>query len=321
MKKHMTIPKAIVILGLAWLGTSASATTYTWNSSSAGNWSDTTANGWNTGGAYPSAADDVAIFRRTLTSNTTITVDAANARMGQLLLSGSATAGGWTLAGANPLTFDSVTGVTVITSAVGTNVISAPIALVTNLTVAVTNTSLTLSGRISGSGTIQKTGSATLTMSGSNAFSGGVVMNAGALVLSGTNTFSGGVSLNAGTLYIWNNYALGTGTFTINGGSVNVDASRTLTNLSGIVLNGSFGHPGYSSTTYDLNFGAIPVNLASNVTVAPQYGNNNNVGGLIFPGSITGVGSLTVNRTNAYAGYMALYGSNTFSGGLTLQSA
>src|SRR6185369_17953 len=52
---------------------------------------------------------------------------------------------------------------------------------------------------------------------------------AGALTLSGANTFDGGVNLNAGTLNINNATALGTGTFTIAGGTINNNSGGAIT--------------------------------------------------------------------------------------------
>src|SRR5439155_5633998 len=52
-------------------------------------------------------------------------------------------------------------------------------------------------------------------------FTGGLVR------LGGANTFSGGVTLTAGNLVLANNAALGTGTFTVNGGSVQIDPAAT----------------------------------------------------------------------------------------------
>src|SRR5207253_3337467 len=55
-------------------------------------------------------------------------------------------------------------------------------------------------------------------------------LNTGSLVrLGGANTFAGGVNLTAGNLQIANSAALGTGTFTVNGGTVQFDPGATTT--------------------------------------------------------------------------------------------
>src|SRR5262249_7619643 len=55
-------------------------------------------------------------------------------------------------------------------------------------------------------------------------------LNTGGLIrLGGANTFAGGVNLTAGNLQISNSAALGTGTFTVNGGTVQFDPAATAT--------------------------------------------------------------------------------------------
>lgn len=61
----------------------------------------------------------------------------------------------------------------------------------------------------------------------------------GTLTLSGTNTYSGATTLNSGRLNIGNNSALGTGDLIINGGTLSDDGTaRTITN--NVVANSSF---------------------------------------------------------------------------------
>lgn len=79
-------------------------------------------------------------------------------------------------------------------------------------------TALTSSG-----GALTKSGTGTLTLSGNNTFSGGVTLSAGGLILNSTN-------------------ALGTGTFTINGGYFDTTAIRFI--YLPIVINASFSFTG-----------------------------------------------------------------------------
>jgi len=57
-----------------------------------------------------------------------------------------------------------------------------------------------------------------------------VKQDPGLLRLSGVNTFNGGLTLQGGTLRLDSNSALGTGTFTVTGGSIDVGADRSLSN-------------------------------------------------------------------------------------------
>jgi len=93
----------------------------------------------------------------------------------------------------------------------------------TPASVAVNNSSLsyTISGSsISGTGSLSKSGSGTLTLGGANSFSGGVTLTAGPLTLGNAN-------------------ALGTGPLTLNGGILNNNGSYTVTN--NIIVSGSGG--------------------------------------------------------------------------------
>lgn len=110
--------------------------------------------------------------------------------------------------------------------------------------------SLTLSNSISSSGalTLTKIGSSTLT-------------------LSGTNTYTGGTTLSAGTLIVGNSQAFGTsaGTFTITGGSL--DASSSITTLNyPLALNGDFTFTGTNSL--NLGTGTITMNGDRTITIS-----------------------------------------------------
>jgi autotransporter-associated beta strand protein len=99
---------------------------------------------------------------------------------------------------------------------------------------------LTLSGVVSGTGSLQKTG-------------------AGTLVLSGSNSHSGGTTLVSGTLGANSNTALGTGLLTLNGGVLTTSGTRNFANSVSVGGNTSL-------TGQTMNFSGT-VSLAANATL------------------------------------------------------
>ena len=151
-----------------------------------------------------------------------------------------------------------------------------------------------------------------VTMSGNVVNTGGISKtNAGILVLSGSgNTFSGGVTLGQGTLRVGANNALGTGAFTINGGTFasSSSAARTVTNNITMGGNASLGD---ATGTGALTLSNI--NLAG-TTRTFTVGNNTTVAGVISNGSGT------PGLTKAGSGTLTLSGSNTYSGITTINA-
>ncbi len=160
-----------------------------------------------------------------------------------------------------------------------------------NRTVTVTSNNLTVGGVISGSGY-------SLTKAG-----------AGTLTLGGSNTYSGGTTLSAGQLNINNAHALGSGTFTISGGTIGntSGAAITLSTNNAENWNGNFTFAG----TNDLNLGTGAVTMSSSRTVTVASNN------LTVRGAISGSG---YSLTKAGAGTLTLGGANSYSGGTTLSA-
>lgn len=91
---------------------------------------------------------------------------------------------------------------------------------------------ISFAGAISGSGILKQLGSGTLTLTGTNTYSGGTQINAGRVQIASTaNLGSGGLSLDGGTLAVGaNSFSLGkTVQLNAGGGSFVVDAGATLT--------------------------------------------------------------------------------------------
>ena len=127
----------------------------------------------------------------------------------------------------------------------------------------------------------------------------------GTLALAGSNTYSGGTILNAGTLLINNARALGTGAFTINGGTIDNNTEATVTNANNNAQywNGDFAFHG----SMGLDLGAGAVTLGGNRAVSNGY----NV--LTVSGAIND-GGKNYSLTKIGAGTLTLAGANTYGG-------
>jgi autotransporter-associated beta strand protein len=92
-----------------------------------------------------------------------------------------------------------------------------------------TNTTLTNSGDVSGTGGLIKNGEGGLDLTGTVSHSGGTTVNEGELTLSGQNTYTGGTTLNGGVLNVSSDGNLGdaTGGLTFNGGVLQASSSMT----------------------------------------------------------------------------------------------
>jgi autotransporter-associated beta strand protein len=191
-----------------------------------------------------------------------------------------------------------------MTSARNNFTIGTKVDLGSSQTWAVSNTkTLAVSGVISGASdkVLTKNGSGTLT-------------------LGGTNTYSGGTVLNDGTLNITANDSLGSGTLTINGGTLNNSLSVYTTNANATVINNDFtvsmtGNRG-------LNLGGNGISLGSaagssrTITVVTNVSGN---GLMAFRGAIAN-GTTANQLIKSGDGAIGLFGTNTYNGGTVLNN-
>jgi fibronectin-binding autotransporter adhesin len=210
---------------------------------------------------------------------------------------------------------------------------------------------LIFTGVISNAGT----GTKTLTLGGTNtaanAIQTALTDGSGTLALaksdtsnwnlSATNTYSGGTTLNAGTLILGSASAIGTGTLTITGGTLDSTISALITN-NAVSLNGSLIFGGTSSLT--LGTGVVTIgnanrditlNGSSTLTMGEVQWNSTNVSRMFTVNQGTGSGAALVlggfqlninadttakNRTITGTGNVTISGAvangNAFANGL-----
>ena len=123
---------------------------------------------------------------------------------------------------------------------------------------------------------------------------------AGVVDLTGNSTFTGGTTLTAGTLLLTHDSALGTGTFTINGGKITSSASGRIT-ANPQVWGGDWTFGGANNWAT----GVSTVNLTGNRTVTVSGVGIPNVNSVISgSGDIikAGSGNLTLSNSNSYVG-------------------
>jgi autotransporter-associated beta strand protein len=247
------------------------------NTGTAGNWS--TASLWSP--ALPTSGTSTALTFNILGGNTnayTFTNDLGAFTANSLSFNhfGSGT---FTVAlGSNALTLDGTNPFFSLNGA-GASVISGAGGVVLNANTSVLgsgNGSLNISSVISGGGSL------TINQTGRGIFS-----------LTGANTFTGGVTLQAGILQLGNATALGTGTLTVNGGSLRFSLASTIANN---------------------------VTLNNTLTIANGTGILNATSSATLTGILSGNGGLSVIGYNTSSG-VTLQGANTFTGAVTIGSA
>ncbi|MGH8094212.1 MAG: autotransporter-associated beta strand repeat-containing protein, partial [Chthoniobacterales bacterium] len=120
------------------------------------------------------------------------------------------------------------------------------------LSVGSNNLSATFSGVIQDAGSLTKIGSGTLTLSGTNLYTGGTTISAGALVVSnksGSGTGTGAISVNAGTL---GGSGIISGAVTVSANGVLAPAHGTTTQAT-LTIQSSLTFSASSTYTYTFN--------------------------------------------------------------------
>jgi autotransporter-associated beta strand protein len=196
------------------------------------------------------------------------------------------------------------------------------------LTVGGNNSSTSFAGAIAGPGTLTKTGTGTLTLSGMNSYAGLTTVNGGTLALAGGGSLAGPVQnnagfTNAGTVNgLFTNAGTLASTGTLGGGLAN-NAGATA-NLSGTVAGAVSNSGTITLTGLTSGIGALTqqgtgtLNLAG---FATSIGSLSGSGAINLGAAVLTVGSL--NSSTSFAGAIAGSGglTKTGTGTLTLSGA
>ena len=239
-----------VTMTIDWAGLVAE-----WNVDANGNWG--TASNWTP--SEPDAATATAYFGPMITAPRTITLNAPKT-VGAMVFNN---ANAYTIAGVNTLTIGDGGSAQAIQVSNGSHTISAGLALASNTTFEIaTSQAMTVSGQVSGTGSLTKASGGTLVLSATNSYTGDTVINGGVIEFTTGSIPSLNVAISGGTL----RYATGN----------TEDISAKFVTL------GTDG-------------GSIDTN-GNNVTLANSFGAG--VGGL----TKAGAGTLTLGGFNSYQG-------------------
>ena len=161
-------------------------------------------------------------------------------------------------------------------------------------------------GGISGTGSVTKLGTGTVTLSGANSYSGGTTISAGALQ-GDTTSLQGNITDNASLIF--GQAVDGTYAGVVSGtGSLTKQGAGTLT-LSGI--NTYSGGTTISAGALQINAGNLTGNIVDNASLIFNQPTDGT-----YAGAVSGSGSLT----KAGAGTLTLSGANSYSGGTTISA-
>jgi fibronectin-binding autotransporter adhesin len=182
-----------------------------------------------------------------------------------------------------------------------------------------------------GTGAVTMNGNRTVTVNANSLTVGGAIgdggnayrltkAGAGTLVLSASNAFTGGVTLSTGTLAINNNRALGSGTFTLQGGTIVNTSGSAVSVANAVSINGDFSYPmSTGATEIVINGPATLGSAAGTVRTIDASATSAGAGGLVFTGGISD-GTTATSIRKIGGGQLQLNGSSSFTGGVALDA-
>ncbi len=205
--------------------------------------------------------------------------------------------------------------------------------------------SVTSSGTISGSGTLEQAGGGTLTLSGANAYAGGTTLSSGTIEIGNDSALgTGSLSMAAGTTLSFNGDYTIANDIAIKGDPYFTPSSGHTDTISGVISDGS------SAGTLEMNGAGTLVLTGTNTytgstTISSgtlQIGNGGTTGSIIggstgpITSNITDNGALVFDRSDevtyggeisgsgsleqAGGGKLILEGTNTYRGGTVISS-
>ncbi|ERS02997.1 autotransporter-associated beta strand repeat-containing protein [Labrenzia sp. C1B70] len=166
------------------------------------------------------------------------------------------------------------------------------------------------SGAISGAGRFEKSGAGTLSLTGTNTYSGGTAVSAGTLEANST-AISGNINVSSGATMRFNQMSIGSYSGAISGaGRFEKSGAGTLS-LTG--TNTYSGGTAVSAGTLEANSTAISGNINVSSGATMRF-NQTSIGS--YSGAISGAGRFEKSG----AGTLSLTGTNTYSGGTAVSA-
>lgn len=305
-----------------------------WIVDGSGSW----ANSANWNGTFPNATGATANFNTVLSAPATVTLDGSKTVGAITFLSGT---NGYTIAAGSggSLIFDNGASGSSILNGDGTHTISAPVTLTTDTVIntAAIDDSITLSDVISGGGDLEKTGPGSLSLLGSNTFTGLLTVSGGTVNFANGGLGAGNLLLS-GSKLVWepgNSQDISNRTITL-ADNVTLDIGSNDVTLADPIGNsgladvvkegeGKLTLNGDATFTGTTTISAGTLQLGSGGATGSVPGDIVNNGGLIvnhsgafaIPGTISGTGTFAHNGN----GTLDLQAANTFSGQTTIGHA
>ncbi len=254
------------------------AQSYEWNSTSGGNWSR---NNWTPAAPSKTGPDGVDVdvtFGTYLLYSSNIRLQNNTRTLGSALFNN--TAASYNITGGT-LNFQATSGQADVTVLSGSHTLSAALRTSSDLLVTQNGSLLTVSGSLANQGhQLTFGGSGQTTVSGSISGTGSLVkVGPGTLLLTASNTYTGTTTVSAGTLTL----AAGTGTalggtsaVVINGGTLLLNNDNQINNAATITLGGGT----LSTGGYDDTVGTLTLTSSSVIDLGSSTGSN-----LYFAGS------------------------------------